>query len=1815
MLKDSRKAITDVEAEILEVKKHAKAMAESLHRIGAIVSILHASRMSGTGSQEEHSHEDSPAEPHEKWASAAVLSSFLQSLADVSETTSDELSRSFLPQLRGGFSSRVEQARDVKHRLYESILVRKNLMERLERLQHGGHSHLSPPQATHGGVTGDLALASQQASLQLQLAQADARCAALAGELKMTCENADQKLMIAIDKTVDGLTKRAGPQVKNANQALFSSPGNAGSLSSPTAGRRMSGHFDNATMMTPGSTSGSTFDLLLGSRHAPAGVLGTSPGSDVGSVTSGGSNRPRSVRLSEVFSAASSFRLPANPSATTALTTVAEEEGSTATGLKTPSSRSLGGLNAGEEGAPPGSVSAVLMEMSRTLMPQEARALPVPSCLLFKPGEVVTAKVFGARLESVAFQSGSSSGDATAASGDSSSGAAGHGTAISVVIITTNYRLRAIPESLYCYLLAHDRAHSHASSNALTSSARSKEDAVAPIDTTGHDYHELTCELSYLLPPSSSHSLALATTPTAVNYRSPAFVSLPLMAIAKMKVVPTSSHEAAAAAAAAMETKTVGSSASSSAPSAASSGAIGITEGRAGPSSVSSSSTNGINLGLSLGLTLGASDGRGGNLVIKTSDYRIVRLSFARADTTATDLALRVAEHTWLPRPVFPFLFRRLANSGVPANADLPPWGPFSFKGELLRLLAQTSNPTAATATPHYRLCALNSSYQLCPSYPCYFLVPASVSDADVAQCAKFRSSGRLPAISWFHGKVCLARCSQPKAGLWSKRNGADERLIGAMRSGHAAHGTSTAVTAKEGGGLASAFKRAMSGRNLAPTNSNTATPTKAGEATVSAVEEQPSAAPSSSCIELLIADARPRMNALGNAAKGSGGSENMAGYRGPDEKNPKAELVFLGIDNIHAVRDAFKALRALVVAQLQQIQLTAAAQGKAALQNGAVSFALPLTVGKPTLDPRFYTTAEPAHPLPAYSAASSTTAATAVEATPIKPAKPTEPPAEAETDGTALQASVGDAKDSSFDDDEGGSSDDDNNEEEAEDGQRNESSSDEEGEGEEGEDNEATGLSQRRLAPAAAPALPFPASSAVVGSSARRLSAMNHAHTGPTHTTAAAVRASISNATGPSAAATSGAAASAAAGGSSIVQLTAYRRASATARLSAPAVGLITLPSAPSSDGSSAGSAGPRASIVGGGSSARRASGSLAVAPTTHNPLRPSLVAASSHTAPANAYYYHHQQGAAGGSHAPLSTSPRSYGQQEKKGLFSGLIGRFASGGKKAHIFTSSSSFVPATHHQTAHAPAAGHGAHEQGACTAAAAATTVVHGGAAGGSVNGSTNLMLAVDDRYFSPSKTQGSPTSASGASGSLAVAVESATAGGAGGGHATSFFLSPTAGSTSGIPAGTTMIASPLAGRSLNGKPLGNHPSPGRLLENGSNGLVSSPLFWSSEWIRLLSILLSGGLKVAQTLASGVSVLVHCSDGWDRTAQLTSLGQLLLDPYARTLEGFASLIEKEWLSFGHRFARRTGTGGSSTAKHKMQKRKTESLLMLGQAASQALAATTTAASGAVAVSGTDATLLASPVAKRKRKVELGTPAAPASPKLTGGHSSVAVSPPADESVEEDEDADDNGGEGDDGEEEKYHQRGDHKDGQRAPIFLQFLDSVWQLLRQFPDEFEFNERLLVLLAEHSYSALFGTFLFDTERERWTNGVYTRTESLWSEALSLHSPLRAQLINHSYYRNYYPHSSGHGGHNNAVTVAKGANGIPGLLMAVLPLSQRRVGGTFFPRRGSRSCIPRRSCLWLLTLTASLCGRTGPCDGLLKREQWDKRRTLVIRT
>uniref|UniRef100_A0A671S4E4 phosphatidylinositol-3,5-bisphosphate 3-phosphatase n=1 Tax=Sinocyclocheilus anshuiensis TaxID=1608454 RepID=A0A671S4E4_9TELE len=158
--------------------------------------------------------------------------------------------------------------------------------------------------------------------------------------------------------------------------------------------------------------------------------------------------------------------------------------------------------------------------------------------------------------------------------------------------------------------------------------------------------------------------------------------------------------------------------------------------------------------------------------------------------------------------------------------------------------------------------------------------------------------------------------------------------------------------------------------------------------------------------------------------------------------------------------------------------------------------------------------------------------------------------------------------------------------------------------------------------------------------------------------------------------------------------------------------------------------------------------------------------------------------------------------------------------------------------------------------------------------------------------------------------------------------------------------------------------------------------------STKWLQHLSLLLKASLLVVNAVdRDHRPVLVHCSDGWDRTPQIVALAKLLLDPYYRTIEGFQVLVETEWLDFGHKFADRCGHGENA-----------EDL------------------------------------------------------------------------------------------------------NERCPVFLQWLDCVHQLQRQFPCSFEFNEAFLVKLVQHTYSCLFGTFLCNSGKEREDRHIQERTCSVWS-------------------------------------------------------------------------------------------------------------------
>lgn len=54
------------------------------------------------------------------------------------------------------------------------------------------------------------------------------------------------------------------------------------------------------------------------------------------------------------------------------------------------------------------------------------------------------------------------------------------------------------------------------------------------------------------------------------------------------------------------------------------------------------------------------------------------------------------------------------------------------------------------------------------------------------------------------------------------------------------------------------------------------------------------------------------------------------------------------------------------------------------------------------------------------------------------------------------------------------------------------------------------------------------------------------------------------------------------------------------------------------------------------------------------------------------------------------------------------------------------------------------------------------------------------------------------------------------------------------------------------------------------------------------------------------------------------------------------------------------------------------------------------------------------------------------------------------------------------------------------EQSPLLLLFLDCVWQLVQQYPEEFEFSETFLTTLWDSAFLPIFDTFLFNSEHDR---------------------------------------------------------------------------------------------------------------------------------
>ena len=80
-------------------------------------------------------------------------------------------------------------------------------------------------------------------------------------------------------------------------------------------------------------------------------------------------------------------------------------------------------------------------------------------------------------------------------------------------------------------------------------------------------------------------------------------------------------------------------------------------------------------------------------------------------------------------------------------------------------------------------------------------------------------------------------------------------------------------------------------------------------------------------------------------------------------------------------------------------------------------------------------------------------------------------------------------------------------------------------------------------------------------------------------------------------------------------------------------------------------------------------------------------------------------------------------------------------------------------------------------------------------------------------------------------------------------------------------------------------------------------------------------------------------------------------------------------------------------------------------------------------------------------------------------------------------------------------RFRSRSGEDINEQSPIFLQFLDCVWQVWRQFPWEFEFSDKLLVVVLYSQSSRYTNDFLYEHFYDRVVNqdgwGVFVDNES----------------------------------------------------------------------------------------------------------------------
>lgn len=86
----------------------------------------------------------------------------------------------------------------------------------------------------------------------------------------------------------------------------------------------------------------------------------------------------------------------------------------------------------------------------------------------------------------------------------------------------------------------------------------------------------------------------------------------------------------------------------------------------------------------------------------------------------------------------------------------------------------------------------------------------------------------------------------------------------------------------------------------------------------------------------------------------------------------------------------------------------------------------------------------------------------------------------------------------------------------------------------------------------------------------------------------------------------------------------------------------------------------------------------------------------------------------------------------------------------------------------------------------------------------------------------------------------------------------------------------------------------------------------------------------------------------------------------------------------------------------------------------------------------------------------------------------------------------------------------------------VFFHFIYCVWEILQQRPLQFEFCESLLVCVVDALHSSRFGTFLFNSEKERQKLLVETQCVSVFSYIRA--KKVRSSLIYFIFHLSNFP-------------------------------------------------------------------------------------------